>query len=147
MSATPYVDTCKSMVTFLSQDSDIQWEQSLKTEDGSGKLRVDVFYNGKRNNQTASCFYPTVNADNEQQQNEGNYRGSPSVITINGRRVPDENLVRAAFASTREYSKHSYDKITDSVRNATDLTSTKARQLVLDAAIEVQNSLQKPPSE
>ena len=142
-SATPFIDNCKLMVVSITDDQNISWENSVKTTNNSDMLKIELFFSGQNSDQTAVCLYPTENADNDEKMNDGQYRGSPTVMTINGRRVGDEGLVKATFEATKMLGKQNYNQLADGVKNLSDKVTSKARKATLDAAIKIQKQLEE----
>ena len=142
-SATPFIDNCKLMVVSITDDQNISWENSVKTTPDSDMLKIELFFSGQNPDQTAVCLYPTENADNDEKMNDGQYRGSPTVITINGRRIGDEGLVKAAFEATKKLGKQNYNQLSDGVINLSDKLTSKARKAALDATLKIQKQLEE----
>ncbi|MEE9446679.1 MAG: hypothetical protein V3V09_01885 [Arenicellales bacterium] len=141
-SQTPFIDTCKSMVAYIANEQNPDWQQAIKTQDND-IMRVNlVFHSASQSNQLATCYYEKENIDSEEQAFDDQFRGSPSVVEINGQRANDESLIKASIEVVKGLSKQNYDALNDSVRNASNGTMDKARKAALDAAIEVQRRLE-----
>lgn len=135
-SETPYIDTCKSMTTDVLKDNNIEWVQVLKTVDENDIMKVDLLFNGQSGkSQTAACLYERQAVGSDQNPSDANFRGSPTIMLINGQRVKDEEVVGAAFSTARDITKQSYDQLTDSVRNATQ-NAQQARKNAIEQAAE-----------
>lgn len=143
-SSTPFIDNCKIMVKYLANEQNVEWTSESKAQSQSGMLLVDLSFSGQTPKQTASCYFPAKNPNNDEIGNNGQYRGSPSIVRINGQQMSDEAIIKATMATVREFGKQNYEELSDKARDATDQISEKARKTALDAAIEVQKRLEKP---
>lgn len=142
-SATPFIDSCKLMVASITGNQNISWENSKKNTTDSDMLKIELFFSGQSPNQTAVCLYPTENIDNDEKMNEGQYRGSPTVVTINGQRVGDEGIVKATLEATKRLGKQNYNQLSDGVINLSDKLTSKARKAALDATNKIQKQLEE----
>ncbi len=145
-SSTPFIDNCKLMVQSITNETNIQWDQADKSEKNSGMLVVDLAFSGQTLNQTASCYFPSKHSGNQELTESGQYRGSPSFVTINGQKIDDETVVKATLDTMREFGKQNLEQAADAadtLREVGNQAAEKARKTAIEAAATVQEKLEK----
>ena len=145
-SSTPFIDNCKLMVQSITNETNIKWDQADKSEKNSGILVVDLTFSGQTPNQTASCYFPAKHSGNQELTESGQYRGSPSFVTVNGQKIDDETVVKATLDTMREFGKQNLEQAADTAENMREAGTQaieKARKTAIEAAATVQEKLEK----
>lgn len=103
------INTCKSVTEALAGDMVIVWQGERETEQAGEEKRVTLDFSLQGHEQApisqAVCVYGLSSEDMDYRTAFGEYENAPSRMLVNGRPIPQGDLIQAVNLATANAAK------------------------------------------